>query len=123
MVENAFLTEKRREVLNGESDLEGQSLANQKYRIRKRAKMALDELGEVARSMEIENRNVWDAEDVAKLVFWITHDSGNVENATKPDEEWDAAKTYTEEHRRYMRDVHFEITKQLNKIENPEEGF
>lgn len=117
------MTEKRREVLNGKSDLEGQSLANQKYRIRKRAKMALDELGEVARSMEIENRNVWDAEDVAKLVFWITHDSGNVENATKPDDEWDPAKTYTEEHRRYMRDVHFEITKQLNKIENPEEGF
>ena len=123
MVENVFLTEKRREVLAGTDDLSDSSRTVEKSRIRKRAKMALQELEEVAQSLEIENRSVFEPEEVAGLVFWIAHDPGNAENLTKPDDEWDPAKTYTEAHREYMRNIHFEMSKQLNKIEKPEEGF
>lgn len=68
MVENLFLTEHRRDVLNGESDLSGQSLANEKYRIRKRARIALQELIKVAEGGEISNDTVFDSGDLSRLV-------------------------------------------------------
>lgn len=123
MVENIFLTEKRREVLAGTDELSDDSRTVEKSRIRKRARMALRELEEVAQSDEIENRTVFGEEEVSRLLFWIQQDSGSLENATKPEDEWDAAKVYTDAHEQYIRNLHFEINKQMRKFDVPREGL
>lgn len=65
MVEKIFLTDSRRDVLEGNAnDLTEQSLRNAKSRIRVRSRLALEELTEVAESPEIENREVFDPDDV-----------------------------------------------------------
>jgi hypothetical protein len=68
MVDKVFLTDKRRDVLAGESDLEGNSLAVSKSRIRKRARLALAELIEVAESDQIDSSDIFDPEDMAQLI-------------------------------------------------------
>jgi len=123
MVENIFLTEKRREVLAGTDDLTDDSRTVEKSRIRKRAKMALSELEEVAQSMEIENRSVFEPEEVGRLLFWIHKDPANVENMTKPEGEWDPFKTHSEAHEQYAKNLYFEISRQLSKFDTPEEGL
>jgi hypothetical protein len=73
-MENAFLTDARREVLEGTSDREGSSLSVEKSRIRKRAKLALQELIEVANSSEIENESVFDTQQVHLLLDALFRD-------------------------------------------------
>lgn len=68
MVEKVFLTEARREVLQGSTDLTGQSLQNQKSRIRVRSRLALEELTEVAESPEIDNTGVFDPDEVFRFL-------------------------------------------------------
>ena len=123
MVENVFLTEKRRKVLDGTDELSDSSRTVEKSRIRKRARMALRELEEVAQSDQIENRSIFEPEGVGRLLFWIQQDAGSLENATKPENEWDAAKVYTEAHKQYIRNLHFEMNKQMNKFDLPTEGY
>lgn len=69
MVKSVFLTEKRRKLLQGDrDDLTEQSTINEKSRVRTRARLAVDELIEVAESDEIENSTVFDPEDVERLL-------------------------------------------------------
>lgn len=67
-MENLFLTEARRAVLDGTTDREGNSLAVEKSRIRERARLAVEELIAVAASPEIENSDVFEPNDLARLI-------------------------------------------------------
>lgn len=71
--DNIFLTENRRDVLKGTSDWEDASIANEKSRIKNRAKLALEELTEVAESGHIDNTDIFDADDVGQLLEAILH--------------------------------------------------
>lgn len=69
MVENAFLTDSRRDVLKGNADdLKEQSLRNAKSRIRVRARLALAELIEVAHSEEIDQTEVFEPDEIFRLL-------------------------------------------------------
>lgn len=68
MVDNIFLTDSRRDVLNGVDELTDQSRYNAKSRIRQRARMALQELIEVAASPEIDNADVLEPNVLARLL-------------------------------------------------------
>lgn len=69
MPEKVFITESRRDVLEGNADdLTEQSLRNAKSRIRVRSRMALEELIEVAESPEIDQTTVFDPDDVFRLL-------------------------------------------------------
>jgi len=68
MVDKVFLTDSRRDVLEGTDDLENQSRINSKSRIRKRTRLALQELIEVANSLEIDNSTVFDPQQVHLLL-------------------------------------------------------
>jgi hypothetical protein len=68
MTDRVFLTEKRRDVLNGEYEGSPDALRNQKSRLRKSARTALEELIAVANSEEIENGEVFHPNDLARLV-------------------------------------------------------
>lgn len=79
MVDKVFLTDTRRDVLEGTADqLNDQSLLNEKSRIRKRARLAIEELIEVADSPEIDNETVFEPELVGKLVQSIISDGGGL---------------------------------------------
>lgn len=78
MVKKAFLTDSRREVLDGTTDLTGQSLHNAKSRIRTRARLALEELIEVATSPAIDNKDVFDPEQIDILIHTLLNGSGGV---------------------------------------------
>lgn len=74
MVENIFLTEKRREVLNGTDDLNDDSRIVEKSRIRTRARMALRELQAVADSGVIDNETVFEPDEIYGLLHALTID-------------------------------------------------
>jgi len=132
---NIFLTETRREVLAGESDYTEKTLANEQSRIRTRARAALGELIEVARSKEIENRSVFEPGEVGTLLFWILDDpalmpgegamtGGLVGTDPEPPEGVDP-EIYTqipEELQQYRRMVHSETIQQLMKVDTPGTG-
>lgn len=67
MVERVFLTETRRKVLEGEFEGSDATKRSHKSRIRTRARMALQELTEVAQSSEIDNADVFDPKDVTSF--------------------------------------------------------
>jgi hypothetical protein len=66
--EKIFLTENRRDVLNSESDWSTQAIRNERSRIKNLARIALTELIEVAESSEIENADIFEPDDVARLI-------------------------------------------------------
>jgi len=68
MADRAFLTDKRRDVLNGEYEGADAALRNQKSRLRRTSSTALEELIEVAQSPEIDNGEVFDPDDIARLI-------------------------------------------------------
>lgn len=78
MVEKAFLTDSRRDVLEGNSDLTDQSLYNAKSRIRTRARLALDELIEVAASPEIDNADIFTEQKMKVLLTNLLLGSGGL---------------------------------------------
>jgi len=67
MVKRVFLTETRRDVLNGEFEGPDATKRSHKSRIRTRARMALQELIEVAASPEIDNADIFEPDDVTDL--------------------------------------------------------
>jgi hypothetical protein len=67
-----FLTEKRRDVLNGEFDGSDSSERTHKSLIRTRAKTALNELIAVADSGTIDNADVFDADQIYTLLAVLT---------------------------------------------------
>lgn len=123
MIHNVFLTDERRAIINGASNLEGQVLANEKRRIREEAKQALQELEEVAQSSEIENKSVFAPDLTGRLLFWIHQDAGNLETATKPEDVPNPATAYTEGHEQYMTSLYSEVTTQLNNLDASSEGL
>jgi len=71
---DTFLTESRREVLSGEWDGSPSTERSKKSHIRTKARSALGELIEVARSEEIENAEVFEPEEIGTLLYWILND-------------------------------------------------
>lgn len=65
---DAFLTDERRAVLNAEYDGAANTERTHKSRIRVRSRQAIEELIEVAQSPEIDNRDVFDPDDLARLI-------------------------------------------------------
>lgn len=70
MAGHAFLTDRRRELLN-EYDSEDQTERQLKHRTKTAAETALAELIEVAKSDTIDTREVFEAEQVALLVYYL----------------------------------------------------
>jgi hypothetical protein len=98
--ENIFLTDKRREVLQGTSDWEDASVANEKSRIKNRARLATAELIDVANSPHIENRKALPPEQVGELI----------ESVVTP-------RTEPEGYDEYRRDLYFHVRRALDIIE------
>jgi len=113
--DNIFLTEARREVLDGESDLSGKSLANEKSRIRTRSRAALAELQAVARSSEIENASVFDPYEVGLLIKFIMKDP-----AIDPVVQG-LISEIPDRLQQHRAEVHAEISNRLLNYNNPEE--
>jgi hypothetical protein len=67
MSERVFLTDARRDVLNGDFEGADSTLASHKSRIRTRAKIAIQELREVAESPEIRNEDVFEPDEMLYL--------------------------------------------------------
>lgn len=68
MAENAFLTDRRREFLEGDYDLDTSADRHLKRRLENSANLALSELIEVAESPYIDNTEVFDPETVNRLI-------------------------------------------------------
>jgi len=68
MADRVLLTEKREQVLSGEYDGSDTALRNQKSRLRDSARTALAELVQVAASPEIDNADVFEPNEVARLL-------------------------------------------------------
>lgn len=128
--QNIFLTETRRAVLDGESDLAESSITNEKSRIRTRARAALNELIEVAQSDEIENASVFEPEKLGNLMFWILNDPSQFDQfgglVAPEGEEIDvdegAVSRYTEQLASYRRNVYAEVDGPLRSVRHPERG-
>jgi hypothetical protein len=118
--DNIFLTETRREVLAGESDLSGKSLANEKSRIRTRARAALGELIEVAQSEEIENRNIFEPAQVGLLLGLLIDDPAVMPPGGLTDSPSDLS--VPERHVEYRNDVHSEATSTMLALKPPQRG-
>jgi len=121
MVEKAFLTDSRRNVLEGNADdLTEQSLRNAKSRIRVRARLALTELIEVANSDEIDQTEVFDPDDIFRLLSALLR-SMNPEHIEGADEMVGGLigqDDYTDEFRAYSDRLQAQMSKLV--LEPPE---
>jgi hypothetical protein len=131
MTENLFLTENRRNVLDGSTDWAENSVTTEKSRIRNRAKTALDELTEIAQSPEIENRSVFDPEEIGTLLYWILNDpaemgefGGLVGTSDEPPEgvPEEAYTKVPDDLQQYRREIHSETAQELLRIDHPGRG-
>lgn len=68
MSSNAFLTDRRREFLDGDYDLDNPADRQIKHQIKKDAQAAIEELTEVAESPHIDTTEVFDPDDVFFLL-------------------------------------------------------
>ena len=68
MSDRVLLTEQRENVLNGEYDGSDAALRNQKSRLRTSSQTALQELTQVAESQHIDQTDVFDPDDVFRLL-------------------------------------------------------
>jgi hypothetical protein len=133
MTDDLFLTENRRDVLGGTSEWSAASITTEKSRIRSKAGAALAELIEVAQSTEIENRSVFDPEEVGTLLYWILNDpalfpveqrGGLIGTADDPPEGV-SEEAYTKipnSLQQYRREIHSEAAQELLRIDHPERG-
>lgn len=131
MRKNIFLSESRRNILDGSTDWAENSVTTEKSRIRGNAKTALDELTEIAQSPEIENRSVFDPEEIGTLLYWILNDpaemgefGGLVGTSDEPPEgvPKEAYTKVPEDLQQYRREVHSETAQELLRIDNPSQG-
>ena len=136
MTDNLFLTENRRDVLDGASEWSAASITTEKSRIRSKAGAALKELIEVAQSTEIENRSVFDPGEVGTLLYWILNDpagmpledgalpGGLIGTSDEPPEDV-PEEIYTqipEKLQQYRREIHSEAAQELLRIDHPGRG-
>ena len=121
-----FITDARKEILKGHSDWSENAIINEKSLIRNKSRTALDELITVARSNQIENRSVFDPEQVGMLLFWILNDPAMIEDGGligADDDAPDEAKAAIPERlQQYRQSVHSEAAQELLKIDHPERG-
>lgn len=133
MTDNLFLTENRRDVLDGASEWSAASITTEKSRIRSKAGAALKELIEVAQSTEIENRSVFDPGEVGTLLYWILNDPalfpveqrGGLIGTTDDPPEGVSEEAYTkipDPLQQYRREVHSEAAQELLRIDHPGRG-
>jgi len=133
MIDDLFLTENRRDVLDGASEWSAASITTEKSRIRSKAGAALAELIEVAQSTEIENRSVFDPGEVGTLLYWILNDpalfpveqrGGLVGTADGPPEgvSKEAYTKIPDSLQQYRREIHSEAAQELLRIDHPERG-
>lgn len=98
MTDRVFLTDKRRAVLEGEADeLADATIRNHKSRIRTRARIALEELTEVAMSDEIDNDDIFTPQQLDTLLRAILGDLEEIEplyEMETQDEEYEHQQTY-----------------------------
>jgi len=125
--ENIFLTDTRRDVLDGDADLSAGSLANEKSRIRTRTRAAVDELIEVGGSEEIENSDVFNPEKIGTLLFWILNDPADLERAGGLHQPVDdvpegAIVGMSDDFRQYRQQVAGEVAPSIMSIRNPDRG-
>lgn len=78
MTDRVFLTEKREQLLNGEYEGSPENLRAAKYRLRKSCRTALRELIAVAESEEIESADVFEPNDLARLIDYLMVPSGGL---------------------------------------------
>lgn len=121
-----ILTDNRRDVLEGRSDWSDDAIINEKSRIRNKSRTALDELIEVAQSNRIENRSVFDPEQVGMLLFWILNDPAMIDDGGllgAGDDVDEASKaTIPDNLQRYQQEVHSEAAQELLRIDQPGRG-
>lgn len=136
MTDDLFLTENRRDVLDGTSEWSEASITTEKSRIRGKATAAIVELIEVAQSTAIENRSVFDPEEIGTLLYWILNDpavmpleggalpGGLIGTGDEPPEDV-PEEIYTkipESLQQYRRKIHSEAAQELLRIDHPERG-
>jgi hypothetical protein len=109
---NAFLTDERRAVLSGEYDGADSTERTHESHIRRQGRQAVNELIEVAESQEIDTREVFDPNDLFRLLQAVLLPDGYVgpfyPSPDAPDE-WLA--------------YHYRIQMQLQKLVDPAEGW
>lgn len=118
MSADTFLTDERRAVLNGEYDGAENVERTHRSRIKSRARSAVGELIEVARSEEIENRDVFDPKQVGLLLGLLVDDpavmpAGGLTN--KPTD-----LSVPDRHIKYRNAVHSEATSTLLQLKPPQ---
>ena len=91
MVEKVFLTPERRSVLEGRRDHSSGSTSTHKVRIRRRAKRALEELIEVAESDEIDKEDVFNPDQIRRLLIALFGDHRDIQPYYEAWEESDEA--------------------------------
>lgn len=112
MPDNIFLTDERREVLQGKDrEITDQSLHNAKSRIRVRTRLALEELTEVAESPEIRNESVFDPESVHQLLIALL----------TPDQFTEIEEEPNRDFRNYRRDLYMQLGKAQSFAENTDD--
>ena len=131
MRKNIFLSESRRNILDGTTEWADSSVTTEKSRIRGNAKTALDELTEIAQSPEIENRSVFDPEEIGTLLYWILNDpakmgefGGLIGTSDEPPEgvPEEAYTKVPEDLQQYRREIHSEAAQELLRIDHPGRG-
>jgi len=78
MVDRVLITDRRRRLLNENLDETKGSVNVEKTRIRKRARIAIQELVEIARSDAIDNEDIFQPEDLNALITAIMEENGLV---------------------------------------------
>jgi hypothetical protein len=78
MVDRVLITDRRRRLLNENLDETRGSINVEKTRIRKRARIAIQELVEIARSDAIDNEDIFQPEDLNALITAIMEENGLV---------------------------------------------
>lgn len=113
MPDNIFLTEERRDVLEGrDRGLTDQSLRNAKSRIRVRARLAFEELIEVAEGPGIETESVFDPADVHRFLLALN----------SPDQFQKEGQELPEEFREYRNDLYLQIDRVQRFVEGVEDA-
>lgn len=108
MAGHAFLTDRRRELLDGEYDSEDQADRQLKHRTKTAAETAIGELIEVAQSDTIDTREVFEPEQVATLIRHLLAPDVYVHPVDGAPDDW----------KEYQDDLYVQIDKTMHLYRN-----
>jgi len=114
MPDNAFLTDRRREFLEGEYDLSRSKDRHLKKSLNDSTKTALEELIEVAQSPHIDNHEVFEPAQVAQLVEAVLRPT---QNDLEPVDEFVSVETiekYTDNHLTHCDRLYVELDRLMH---------